>query len=333
MPDALVTGATGLVGFNIARALLERGAAVRCLARSPDAAREVLPTEVEIVRGDLLDGSSLRAAVRGCSAVYHAAGLPEQWLIDRGVYQRLNVDGTRRMIEAALEHQVEKFVFTSTVDVFSGAAGRDFDESIIDPEPKGTAYERSKQDADRLVAQAIDRGLPAVFIHPSAVYGPGPATSRGLNHFFADLRDRKIPLLLPGGLPVVYAPDVGEGHVLAAEKAEVGGRFIVSDAYLTLEDMARGVAGVVGLEKIPRVLPLWVGKLVSEVGERVSKLTKKPPLIPRGQLHLLQWGAFPVAARAKDELGWQMTPFEEGVRKTMEFLERQGQAAGSSSRG
>ena len=320
MPETLVTGATGLVGFNIVQALLRRGAGVRCLARRPDAAREILPAGVEIVAGDLRDGASLRAAVRGCSTVYHAAGLPEQWLVDRSVYQRLNVDGTRRMVEAALEHQVERFVFTSTVDVFSGACGRDFDESILDPEPKGTAYERSKQDADRLVAGAIDRGLPAVFIHPSAVYGPGPATSRGLNHFFADLRDRKIPLLLPGGLAVVYAPDVGEGHVLAGEQAEIGGRFILSDAYLTLEDMARGVAGVVALRKIPPVLPLWVGKLVSEVGERVSELTGKPPLIPRGQLHLLQWGAFPVARRAKDELGWEMTPFAEGVRETMEFL-------------
>ena len=320
MSKTLVTGATGLVGYNIAQALLRRGADVRCLARKPEAAREVLPDDVEIVRGDLLDEDSIREATRGCSAVYHAAGLPEQWLADRTIYQRLNVEGTRRMVEAALEHEVEEFVFTSTVDVFTGDTGQDFDESIIDPEPKGTAYERSKQQADRYVAEAIDRGLPAVFIHPSAVYGPGPATSRGLNHFFADLRDRKIPLLLPGGLPIVYAPDVGEGHVLAAEKSEIGGRFILSDAYLTLEDMARGVAGAIDLKKIPPVLPLWVGKCVSEVGEAVSKLTRKPPLIPRGQLHLLQWGAIPVAKRAKEELGWQMTPYAEGVRKTMEFL-------------
>ena len=320
MSKTLVTGATGLVGFNIVRALRRRGVDVRCLARTPERAREVLD-DVEIVRGDLLDEASVREAVRGCSCVYHAAGLPEQWLADRSIYQHLNVEGTRRMVEAALEHGVEKFVFTSTVDVFSGAAGQGFDESILATEPKGTAYERSKQQADRLVAEAIDRGLPAVSIHPSAVYGPGPATSRGLNHFFADLRDHKIPLLLPGGLAVVYAPDVGEGHVLAGEKAEVGARFILSDAYFTLEEMAYGVAEVVGLRKIPPVLPLSVGKLVSEVGERISKLTRKPPLIPRGQLHLLQWGAIPLAERAKAELGWEMTPFAEGVRRTMEFLE------------
>ena len=320
MSKTLVTGATGLVGYNVARALRRRGAQVRCLARTPDKARGVLPGDVEIARGDLLDGDSLLAAVRGCAAVYHAAGLPEQWLADRTIYQRVNVEGTRRMVEAALEVGVERFVYTSTVDVFAGQTGKDFDESIIDPEPKGTAYERSKQQGDALVAEAIGRGLPAVFVHPAAVYGPGPATSRGLNPFFADLRDGKIPLLLPGGLAVVYGPDVGEGHVLAGEKSEIGGRYILSDAYLTLEQMARAVAGAVGLEKIPPVLPLWVGKLVSAAGEAVSRLTRKPPLIPRGQLHLLQWGAFPVAKKAKNELGWQMTPYREGVPKTMEFL-------------
>ncbi len=72
----------------------------------------------------------------------------------------------------------------------------------------------------------------------------------------------------------------------------------------------------------PPVLPLWVGKLVSEAGEAVSRLTRKPPLIPRGQLHLLQWDAFPVADKARAELGWQMTPYQEGVPETMEFLQR-----------
>ncbi|MCP3959187.1 MAG: NAD-dependent epimerase/dehydratase family protein [bacterium] len=155
---------------------------------------------------------------------------------------------------------------------------------------------------------------------------PAKLTSRGMNHFFADLRDRKIPLLLPGGLPLAYAPDVGEGHVLAAEKAEIGDRFILSDQYFTLVEMAQRVAAVVGLKKTPTVLPLWVGTLVSEAGEMVSKLTRRPPLIPRGQLHLLQWGAKPQATRARDELGWRMTPFEEGLKRTMEFLDRAAQS-------
>ncbi len=322
MSRVLVTGATGLVGFNIVQALRRRGADVRCLARSPDRARGILGEGVEVVRGDLADETSVDTAVRDCSTVYHAAGLPEQWLSDPSIYHRLNVGGTRTMIGAALKHGVERFVFTSTVDVFAAATGEEHDESVIDREPKGTAYERSKQEADRMVAEAIDRGLPAVFMHPSAVYGPGPLTSRGLNHFFADLRDRKIPLLLPGGLPVAFAPDVGEGHVLAAERAEIGDRFILSDAYFSLEEMARRVADIVGLKKTPPVLPLWVGRLVSEVGEQVSRFTRRPPLIPKGQLHLLQWGAKPIATRAKEQLGWRMTPFDVGQRRTMEFLDR-----------
>jgi len=318
---ALVTGATGQVGFNIVEALRRRGAKIRCLARVPDRARALLGDDVDIVRGDLAEEASIDQAMHGCSVVYHAAGLPEQWVADRRIFERLNVDGTRRMVAAALVHGVERFVFTSTTDVFAAKGGEAFDETAIDPKPKATAYQRSKQTADRLVADAVACGLPAVFVHPSAVYGPAPLASRGLNDLFANLRDGKIPLLLPGGLPIVYAPDVGEGHVLAAEKGETGGRFILSDAYFTLEDIARHVAEVAGLKTVPRVIPLWGGELVAGVGALVSKFTRRPPLIPKGQLNLLQWGAKPIATRAKEELGWPMTPFTDGVRRTMAFLE------------
>ena len=134
----------------------------------------------------------------------------------------------------------------------------------------------------------------------------------------------RSPCYFPGGLPVAFAPDVGEGHVLAAEEAEVGDRFILSDAYFSLEEMAQRVADLVGLSKTPPVLPLWVGRLVSGVGEQVSRLTRRPPLIPKGQLHLLQWGARPMATHAKEELGWRMTPFDVGLRRTLEFLDGGG---------
>ncbi|MCA9694676.1 MAG: NAD-dependent epimerase/dehydratase family protein [Nannocystaceae bacterium] len=324
-----MTGATGLVGYSIVTALRRRGRPVRALVRDPSRASELLG-DVELHAGDVTDRASIDAALDGCEVVYHAAGLPEQWLADASGFDRINVGGTRSMIDAALAAGVARFVYTSTIDVFAGARGQSFDESRIDPSPKGTAYERSKQEADRVVANAVTRGLPAVFLHPGGVYGPGPARSRGTNHFFADLRDRRIPGLVPGGIPVVFAPDVGEGHVLAEEKAAVGDRFILVDRYYTLTELARAVltalevSGVSQRRRPPRVLPAPLFRAVSWVGEALARRSGRPPLMPAGQLHFLLSEARPSSRRAREVLGWQPTPLGEGIAHTMRYLDQHG---------
>ena len=320
MDSVLVTGATGLVGFNIVRSLLARGRPVKALVRDPQRARGVLPRECTLVRGDVTDKSTLEGAMRGCDVVYHAAGLPEQWFRDPGVFQRVNVVGTRNMVEVALRLGLRRFVYTSTIDIFDAKTGEIFDESRVADAPKGTHYERSKQDADRVVTEAIQHGLMAVFLHPSGVYGPGPAASPGMNNLIRDLKLGKVPLLLPGGLPLVYAEDVGEGHVLAEEKASVGERFILSSDYFSLAELAGIICKALDLKKVPPVMPLWLGRLVASLGEAVSGVTGRPPLIPKGQLHFLQWQAVPSGARAKERLGWQPRAFDAGLRDTIKYL-------------
>lgn len=324
MPDVLLTGATGLVGGSIARALLAAGRSVRALVRNPERARRVVPAACELVAGDVTDAASLPPALDGCRVVYHAAGLPEQWLPDVATFERVNVDGTANLIAAALAARVERFVYSSTIDVFAAAPGATFDESVIDPQPKGTAYERSKQAADRLVVAALERGLPAVFLHPSAVYGPVPAASPGLNDLIARLLRGEIPMLLPGGMPVVYAPDVAAGHLLAETRAPIGARYILSESYHSLVELARLVVATGGSGRVPRVMPLAVARAVSAVGEAIARVIRKPPLIPAGQLHFLQWQARPSSARAQRELGWAPTPFAAALPATIEFVRAAG---------
>ncbi len=317
----LLTGATGTVGNAIARALVRRGRPVRALVRAPERARSCLPADVELVRGDVTDAASLRSAIDGCMAVYHASGLPEQWLADPSVFERVNVDGTRNLVDAALATGVTSFVYTSTIDVFEMRPGIEFDESRIDPQPKATAYERSKQAADRIVTAALDRGLPARFLHPSGVYGPAPVTT-GVNDFVARIVRSEIPMLLPGGFPLVFTDDVAEAHVLAEERAPVGSRFIASEAFWTLADAARAIVAAAGRGKAPRVMPLWVAQGVSAVGELVARVVRTPPLIPAGQLHFLTMDVRPSAARARADLGWTPTPFPVGLRATLDDLRR-----------
>ncbi|MFM1919657.1 MAG: hypothetical protein RLZZ303_1291 [Candidatus Hydrogenedentota bacterium] len=320
MGKTLVTGATGLVGYNIARVLLERGRRVVCLVRDVERARAIVPSGCDLIAGDVTSRPSLDAALDDVDVVYHAAGLPEQWLRNADLFRQVNVEGTRNMAEASLEAGVRRFVYTSTIDVFQAGRGEAYDESVLDPQPKCTAYERSKQEADRVAVAVMKQGLNTVFLHPSGVYGPGPLASPGINQFLIQLSKGEIPLLLPGGFPVVYSEDVGLGHVLAEEKAKSGERFILSARYYELAELAELAKPLLGMSRVPPIMPLWLGKLIAVAGEGVSSIIGQPPLIPLGQLQFMQWQAQPQNRRAIERLGWEPTPFDEGLRKTVDFL-------------
>ncbi len=319
-----LTGATGVVGNAIAKRLTEAGRPVRALVRDAKRAADCLPASVELVSGDVTEKASVLSAMEGCETVYHASGLPEQWFKDSSIFHRVNVLGTVNVLEAALEIQASKFMYTSTIDVFEKSPGVPFDESSIDPIPQATAYECSKQEADRIVTEALDRGLPARFLHPSGVYGPAPFITPGTNAFVRDLVRGKIPILLPGGFPVVFTEDVAEGHLMA-EGAPVGSRYILSDAYWTLEDFAKLVAEIHPGVKVPKVMPLGLASMVATVGEALANVIGKPPLIPKGQLHFLTQEVCPDASKAADELGWQPRDLREGLKPTLQFLKDRGE--------
>jgi dihydroflavonol-4-reductase len=323
LTTVLITGATGQVGNAIARRLVGDGVEPRALVRSPERAA-ALPAGAQPVFGDVTDAPSLRAALDGCATVYHAAGIPEQWRKDSDEFARVNVEGTRNVVEAALAAGVERFVYTSTDDVLVQAPGASFDESVINPNPGQTPYQRSKQEADRVVTAALDRGLPAVFLHPAGLYGPAPFLVKGLNDLLLELAKRKTPMLLPGGMGVAYSEDVADGHLRAAAQAPVGARYILAESFQSLTDIARAVAANEPRAKVPRVMPLAIARGVSMAGEQLARVTGRPPLISRSVLLFLERGARPSGERARAELGWTPTPFATGVERTLAHFRENG---------
>ncbi len=320
----LVTGATGQVGNAIARRLAADGVEVRALVRSRRRAEGILPEGVLPVLGDVTDPKSLQAAFDSVTTVYHAAGIPEQWRKDTGEFEHVNVDGTRNVVEAALAARIERFVYTSTDDALVQGPGEEFDESRLNPTPGQTPYQRSKITADKIVTRALERGLPAVFLHPAGVYGPAPFLVTGLNDLLLRLATRKMPMLLPGGMGVAFSEDVADGHVRAASQAEVGARYILAESFQPLTDIASAVAAAEPRAKVPRVMPMPVARAAMTVGEGVARVTGKPPLIARSVLQFFERGSRPSGARARAELGWDPTPFGTGVERSLEHFRKQG---------
>jgi len=171
------------------------------------------------------------------------------------------------------------------------------------------------------VTEFLSKGLPVIFLHPAAVYGPGPSSSEGVNGMIRKIYDSELPALLPGGMPFVLAEDVAKGHLLAEKKASVGERFILSETYYSLREF---VGLVLEIEKMPLkfpfTIPYPIAKIIAIIGEAIAKLTRRAPLVQKGQLIFLQWQSIPNSNKAIKQLNWSPTPIKEGLIKTITYL-------------
>jgi nucleoside-diphosphate-sugar epimerase len=313
----LVTGATGKVGHAIASALLARGDSVQALVRDPKRAAGLLPAGIEPVQGDVTDPESIAAAVEGCELVFNSMGMPEQWVRDDAIFDRVNAQGSGEVARAAKRAGVRRFIHTSTHDVFHAETGQRFDETTLADYPKGTAYERSKQRAEELVL-AERQGMEVVVLNPSGVYGPTPSPTPSFeNGLFEPVVRKRLPAVPPGGTGYAYVEGVASGHLLAAERGRDGERYILADGYASFRELCERVRDVAGRGRVPPTMPVPVAKAIAAAGEGLSRLIRRPPLLPRGQLKYFLWQARPDSSKAQRDLGWRPTPLDQGIRETL----------------
>jgi nucleoside-diphosphate-sugar epimerase len=316
----LVTGGTGKVGNAVSRRLLERGDEVIALVRDPARAREILPAGVALAAGDVTDAASVRAAAEGAEGVFNCMGIFEQWMPDPAVFERVNATGARTVMVAAREAGARRAVHTSTFDVFHAPTGGTVREDAVADYPKGTHYERSKQQAEELVLAEASDGFEVIIANPASVYGPGPLQSTGLDGAFRDALRRRLPALPPGGMTLVHSEDVAMAHLAAFDRGRAGERYILADGYATMREMLTAVVGEAGRGWVPPTLPESLAKGLASGGEALSRLVRRPPLLGRGQLVFLLWQARADSSKARRELGVEFRPWQEGLRETARWM-------------
>src|SRR3954454_15915862 len=317
---ALVTGATGKIGNAVARRLAERGDEVVALVRDPGKARELLPEGIELARGHVTDPASLRAAAEGIDGAFNCMGLFEQWFADASIFDRVNAEGARSVVAAAREAGAKRVVHTSTFDVFHAPQGGTVSEAEVADYPKDTAYERSKQLAERLVLEEAGNGIEVVIANPSSVYGPGPWQGTGLDRAIRDAIRRRLPATPPGGMTLRREDDVAAGHLAAFDRGTPGERYILADGYAPMREMLALAVADAGRGWVPPTLPRGLARGRAGAGEAVSRVIRQPPLLGKGQLTFLLWQARASNEKARTELGVEFTPLEDGISRTVRWM-------------
>jgi len=312
--QALVTGATGFVGSNLALALAERGDRVRVLRRSTSRLEALEGIPVEHYTGDLLDPDSLAEAFRGCEGVFHAAAISQYWRSERQTIYQVNVTGTRNVVEAALRAGVERVVHISSVAALGyPPRGTLADESQeFPPAQSWFAYGHSKYLAEAEVHRAVAQGLPAVIVIPGIVIGPRDVNFVSGSLVRASARGQ-LRIVPPGGSNLVHVGDVVAGALAAAERGRVGERYILGGENLSHWEAARILAGVTGGPGPRLMLPGWLLPLLARLVDALNRLSPRPPLVSGEQIRLGAETFYVDNRKAVRELGLPGTPFRQAA--------------------
>jgi len=310
----LLLGATGQVGHALAWKLSQAGHQLTILVRK--AAGQQLPEGATILERNEFDAESFRSALHGMDHVIYGVGLPEQFLFDDSVFEKINCGMLRIFLGALLTSDVRRLTYISTYEVFKTIDGAIDETHPIADEGDMTPYFRSMIRAYRIAldfAQANDISLTT--IHPAAVYG-GRNTGGGITDYLENLVSRnwhRLPFISPSSFPVVHVDSLTDAILKSLDKP---GSYIVSDEMTSL----RGIAQTMRKQSwsyIPLTVPLWLATIGVYLLEAFARIIKVKPIASAVQIAFLTKGWRPNAGRAIANLAWKPMPLEEGIRRFM----------------
>jgi len=324
---AFVTAASGFVGSALARALAAKGIALR-LAVRPTSRRENLEgLAADIVIADMRDGAAMAKAIRGARWLFHVAADYRLWARDPSEIVRNNLEGTRAVMQAALDAGVERVVYTSSVATLkphgdgtqADETSRHTEESVIG------AYKKSKLVAERLVERMVaEDGLPAVIVNPSTPVGPRDIKPTPTGRIIVEAALGRIPAFVDTGLNLVHVDDVADGHLLALERGRIGESYILGGQDVSFRDAVGAIAELTG-RRAPRIgLPRAPLFPLAYAAEAVARLTGKEPFITVDALKMAKYRMFFTSAKAERELGYRARPYRQALVDALAWFRSAG---------
>jgi len=328
MGKVLITGATGFIGNHVTRMALEAGDEVRVMVMPGEDRSPLDGMDVEFIEGNLLDQSTFAAALKGVERMYHLAALFAVWTRDPDLHYKINVQGTEALMKAALQANLEKIVYTSSIAAIGinpGAMSNE--ETPFNSWPWASEYIMSKFIAHQVVQGLVSKGLPATMVMPGLPFGPGDRAPTPTGSMILRVLQGKARDWWQGGVCPVDVRDVARGHILAMEKGRIGESYCLTNtaANMRTKELLEMIGRIAGVEGIAtREVPAKVMLRVARVMELWSKITGKAPLTTyKNSLYVLQ-EHFVDASKAVTELGMPQSPIEQAIEDSINWFRENG---------
>lgn len=309
-----VTGATGFLGGELVKQLRAAGHEVNASVRSPEKAKELEALGVRSFKGDVTDKESMREAMTGVDGVFHVAGWYKIGTKDKSDGVRVNINGTRNVLELMQELKIPKGVYTSTLAVNSDTKGKLVDETYRFTGKHISEYDRTKAVAHDISSEFIAKGLPLVIVQPGLIYGPGDTSSlrESLINFLAG----KLPML-PQETAMCWAhvEDVARGHILAMEKGKIGESYFICGEPYKLYDAFKLASNATG-KRAPMAGAPGMIKFISALAQPFDAIL--PDSYTSEGLRVIA-GVTYIGdnSKAKRELGYEPRPVSNGWVETV----------------
>ena len=322
LKPALVTGASGFLGWHVVQVLRQRGIPVRALVRKPETVKDL---DAELVSGDLRDAESVQRATAGCSLVFHVAADYRLWVRDPAEMFRSNVDGTRNVMEAARQAGVERVVYTSTVGCIGFVKGGLGDETTpVTFNDMAGPYKQSKYQAEQVALQYASTRLPVVIVNPTTPVGEHDVKPTPTGKTIVDFLRGAMPAYIDTGLNVVDARETAEGHWLACEHGHVGERYILGSENLTLCQIFQTLSAISGRPAPKTRIPWLVAWLAGVCSTGLANLTGKEPRVPIAAVQMARKKMWVTHAKAERELGFHPSPACVALGRAAEWFQSNG---------
>ncbi|ELR73322.1 dihydroflavonol 4-reductase, putative [Fulvivirga imtechensis AK7] len=316
-----ITGGTGYIGEHLVQRLLEDRQQVIVLLRPSSRHKaRINHKNLRYVSGDILDYQSLVSGMKGCRYVFHLAALARVWAPSMDIFREVNVVGTENVLKAALYHNVQKLVFTSTSGVMSPSSTNPSNEDTIRTIPFFNAYERTKSEAEVIVKAFVEKGLDAVIVNPSRVFGPG-------NNVVTDLIRRYMGgawRLIPGSGRSVgnyaFIEDVVDGHMLAMKSGVPRERYILGGENLSYNQFFELIARLSDIHKSMVHIPLPVIMVYGYLQLFMASAFNRKPLITPQWIKKYSYNWALTSAKAERRLEYNPMPFQKALKKTIFWI-------------
>lgn len=320
---AFVTGSTGFIGLNLIEQLLAQGWQVTALHRRDSNLEYLRRFAAERVEGDINNPASLaRAMPRNIDAVFHVAGSTNMWSRRNALQDRVNVEGTRNMVEAALAAGARRFVHTSSISAYGNHSGR-IDETA---EQRGRTswinYQRSKFHSEEEVRQGIARGLDGVLINPGSVFGPYDTSSWA--RLVRLIYTGKLPGVPPGALSFCHSREVAKAHIAAAERGRTGENYLLGGTDATFLQLVQIIGEVTGRKVPDKTTPAAVLFVASRITNWISYVTDKRPDITPEAVGQATRKMYCDSSKAERELGFRAVDLRAMVTDSVNWLRQEG---------